>query len=243
MNKKPRLMRPLAQSQYHYQGMRILLQCEEIVWEFYASYATPLRGSISKKSKPIAQDPLASTMVSDGISCEAALSRGMLTSERVSPTKADNQLPWDRVVMVATLVVGGEIEFSHMLLAEIHERAFKNSTTYPFPCLISQLCRDFGVPICNSDRLTHTTGTLDIGFILDKANVAAPRREPQVEVPPLGADLADTVGQAQGSDPIMPDHTDTIPTSSSQAASRAPSLSQSTLPLELLLFHWLEYRN
>uniref|UniRef100_M1DUY5 Integrase core domain containing protein n=1 Tax=Solanum tuberosum TaxID=4113 RepID=M1DUY5_SOLTU len=36
---------------------------EEIVREFYASYAATLRGSISKQSKPIAQDPLTSTMV------------------------------------------------------------------------------------------------------------------------------------------------------------------------------------
>ncbi|KAG5585940.1 hypothetical protein H5410_046374 [Solanum commersonii] len=36
---------------------------EEIVREFYASYATTLRGSISKWSKPLAQDPLTSTMV------------------------------------------------------------------------------------------------------------------------------------------------------------------------------------
>uniref|UniRef100_M1CNU5 Integrase core domain containing protein n=1 Tax=Solanum tuberosum TaxID=4113 RepID=M1CNU5_SOLTU len=36
---------------------------EEIVREFYASYAATLRGSIDKRSKPTAQDPLTSTMV------------------------------------------------------------------------------------------------------------------------------------------------------------------------------------
>uniref|UniRef100_M1DKU2 Putative plant transposon protein domain-containing protein n=1 Tax=Solanum tuberosum TaxID=4113 RepID=M1DKU2_SOLTU len=36
---------------------------EEIVREVYASYAATLRGSISKRSKPLAQDPLTSTMV------------------------------------------------------------------------------------------------------------------------------------------------------------------------------------
>uniref|UniRef100_M1DTS8 Integrase core domain containing protein n=1 Tax=Solanum tuberosum TaxID=4113 RepID=M1DTS8_SOLTU len=91
--------------------------------------------------------------------------------------------------------------------------------------------QDSGVPIWNCDRLIHPTGTLDIGLIRDEANVAAPRREPQVEVPPLGADLADTVGQAHGGDPIIADHTDTVPASSSQAASRAPSSSRSTPPL------------
>uniref|UniRef100_M1DCH5 Integrase core domain containing protein n=1 Tax=Solanum tuberosum TaxID=4113 RepID=M1DCH5_SOLTU len=95
--------------------------------------------------------------------------------------------------------------------------------------------RDSGVPIWHCDRLIHPTGTLDIGLIRDEANVVAPRRGPQVEVPPLGADLADTVGQAHGSDPIIPDNTDTIPASSSQAASRAPSSSQSTPPLGVVV--------
>ncbi|KAG5610353.1 hypothetical protein H5410_021634 [Solanum commersonii] len=78
MNKQPRLMRPLAQSQYQHQGMRILLQwsasqtdaftsvtrwLENILRELYASYVATLRGSISKRSNPIAQDPLTSTMV------------------------------------------------------------------------------------------------------------------------------------------------------------------------------------
>uniref|UniRef100_M1D8C3 Integrase core domain containing protein n=1 Tax=Solanum tuberosum TaxID=4113 RepID=M1D8C3_SOLTU len=105
----------------------------------------------------------------------------LLVRNRVSLTKADNQLTWDRVVMVAALVVGVEIDFTRMLQAEIHERAFKTSTTYPFPCLIFQLCRDSGVPIWHCDRLIHRTGTLDIGLIRDEANMAAPRREPQVE--------------------------------------------------------------
>ncbi|KAG5632062.1 hypothetical protein H5410_003779 [Solanum commersonii] len=64
---------------------------EEIVWEFYASYAATLRGSISKRSKPLAQAPLTSTLVrgcprsltTDGTSCGVALSREMLSSERL----------------------------------------------------------------------------------------------------------------------------------------------------------------
>ncbi|KAG5594111.1 hypothetical protein H5410_035343 [Solanum commersonii] len=36
---------------------------EKIVREFYAFYAATLRGSISKRSKPLAQDPLTSTLV------------------------------------------------------------------------------------------------------------------------------------------------------------------------------------
>ncbi|KAG5600404.1 hypothetical protein H5410_031774 [Solanum commersonii] len=159
----------------------------------------------------------------------------LLVRNRVSATKADNQLRWDRAVMVATLVAGVEIDFARMLLAEIHERAFRTSTTYPFPCLIFQLCRDSGVPIWHCDRLIHPTGALDIGLIRDEANVAAPRREPQVEVPPLSTDLADPVGQAQGDNLSAPDHTDTVSGSSSQAASMGPSSSRSTPQLGVVV--------
>uniref|UniRef100_M1E150 Integrase core domain containing protein n=1 Tax=Solanum tuberosum TaxID=4113 RepID=M1E150_SOLTU len=80
----------------------------------------------------------------------------LLVHNRVSPTKADNQLTWDRAVMVAALVAGVEIDFARMLL-------------------------ESGVPIWRCDRLIHPTGALDIGLIRDEANVASPRREPQVE--------------------------------------------------------------
>ena len=142
----------------------------------------------------------------------------------MSPTKANNQVTWDRAGMVATLAAGVEIDFARMLLAEIHERAFRTSTTYPFPCLIFHLCRDSGVPIWHCDKLIHPTGALDIGLIRDEANVAAPRREPQIEVPPLSSDLADTVGRYRAVTPLS----QTTPT-----LSLAPLLRQLVLLLVL----------
>ncbi|KAG5599185.1 hypothetical protein H5410_030555 [Solanum commersonii] len=58
-------------------------------------------------------------------------------------------------------------------------------------------------------------GALDIGLIRDEANMAVSRRETQVDVPPLDAYPADTIRQAQGGDPSIPDHTNTVPASSS----------------------------
>uniref|UniRef100_M1DYZ9 Integrase core domain containing protein n=1 Tax=Solanum tuberosum TaxID=4113 RepID=M1DYZ9_SOLTU len=149
----------------------------------------------------------------------------LLVRNRISPTKADNALTWDRAVMVATFVAGFEINFTRMLILEIHERVFKAFTTYPFPCLIFQLCKYSGVPIWHCDKLIRPTGTLDIGLIRDEANVAAPRKEPHVDVLPMGADLVDVVEQMQGDDPAPLAHTNDVPASSSQAASRAPSSS------------------
>ena len=44
------------------------------------------------------------------------------------PTAADNIVTWDRVVMVAVFVAGFDLDISRLLLAVIHERAFKATT-------------------------------------------------------------------------------------------------------------------
>jgi len=90
----------------------------------------------------------------------------------------DNIVTLDIAVMVAALVAGLDINFPRLLLGELHEKTFKTTTIYPFPCMIFQLCRDAGVPIWHCDKLVHATGTLDIRLIQDDTNVAAPRRGP-----------------------------------------------------------------
>ena len=50
----------------------------------------------------------------------------------MSLTRVGNILTWDRAILVATTVAGQEIDFAKLLLAVIHERAFKTSNTYPF---------------------------------------------------------------------------------------------------------------
>ena len=75
----------------------------------------------------------------------------------------------------------------------MHERAFKVTTTYPFPCMIFALCRPAGVPIWHIDQLKTPQGTIDVGLIIDEANELAPRIGPRPELPPLVDDLADMV--------------------------------------------------
>ncbi|KAG5599265.1 hypothetical protein H5410_030635 [Solanum commersonii] len=166
---------------------------EEIVREFYASYATTLRSSISKRSKPMDQDPLNSTVV-----------RGC---------------PMDISHVTISCFLYGPITGCHRQKLTTNSHGTERSWLQHW---------DSGVPIWHCDRLIHPTRALYIGLIRDEANVAAPHREPQIEVPPLGTDLADMVEQAQGGNPIIPDHSDTVPTSFSQAASIAPSSSRST---------------
>ncbi|KAG5631584.1 hypothetical protein H5410_003301 [Solanum commersonii] len=153
---------------------------EEIVREFYAFYVATLRGSISKRSKPLAQDPLTSTLV------------------RGSPVD----------ISLATI-----------------RRSFCGPATGQSWSL-NTVKFDYRWDIVPSGAFQRN-GALDIVLIRDETNVAAPRRDPQVEVHPLGVDLTDTVGQAQVDDLSIPVPTDTILGSSSQAASMAPSSSRS----------------
>ena len=53
------------------------------------------------------------------------------------------------------MIAGFEVYFAWLLQAVMHERSFKVTNTYPFPCMIFSLCRSAGVPIWNmiSSRL------------------------------------------------------------------------------------------
>ena len=57
----------------------------------------------------------------------------------LSPTTADNIVTWDRVVLMEAMIVGFEVNFAWLLQAVMHERDFKVTTTYPFPCMIFYL--------------------------------------------------------------------------------------------------------
>ena len=89
----------------------------------------------------------------------------ILVRHQILPTKVYNVLIWDRAVMIVAKVEGLDIKFSKLIVEVIHKRELMTSTTYPFPWLIPQLCRDARVPIWNYDRLRRPAGTLDIRFI------------------------------------------------------------------------------
>ena len=57
----------------------------------------------------------------------------LLVCHCLSPTTVDNIIKWDRAVLMAAMIVGFEVDFAWLLQAFMHERAFKDTTTYPFP--------------------------------------------------------------------------------------------------------------
>ena len=57
----------------------------------------------------------------------------------LSPTAADNIVTWDRAVLMAVMIAGFEVDFAWLLQEVMHERAFKVTNTYPFPCMMFSL--------------------------------------------------------------------------------------------------------
>ena len=101
------------------------------------------------------------------------------------PTAAENIVTWDRAVLMAAMIAGFEVDFAWLLQAVMHERAFKVTTTYPFPCMIFSLYRSAGVPIWHVDQLKTPQVTIDVGLIRDEANELAQRRGPVQSCPHL----------------------------------------------------------
>ena len=87
------------------------------------------------------------------------------------------------------MVVGFKVDFAWLLQVVIHERAFKATTTYPFPCMIFELCRSAGVPVWHIDVLKTPTGIMDIGFFWDETNELAPNRGTRAELQSLSGEL------------------------------------------------------
>ena len=79
---------------------------------------------------------------------------------------------------MAAMIAKFEVDFAWLIQAVIHERAFKVTTAYPFPCMIFSLCWSAGVPIWHVYQLKTLLGTVDIGLIRDEANELEPHRGP-----------------------------------------------------------------
>ncbi|WMV50329.1 hypothetical protein MTR67_043714 [Solanum verrucosum] len=186
---------------------------EEMTREFYASYAATVRNSISKNDKPLAQPPLQSTLVRNSLVdiSDATICRFISGPAHTLPINTveydyrigivlsgvDNVVTWDRAVMIAAIMAGLELDFSCILIAEIHERAIRTTTTLPFPFLIFYLCRKASVTIWHCDR------------------------EPQVDLPPLAVDIVVNVEHIHVDDTAVPPTTTDAQVPPSTATSQA----------------------
>ena len=110
----------------------------------------------------------------------------ILVRHCLSPTVADNIFTGDIAVLIAAMVSGFEVDFAWLLQAVIHERSFTATTTYPFSCMIFELCRSTEVPVWHIYMIKTPTGIVDIDLIRDEANELDPNRGPQAEVQLIG---------------------------------------------------------
>lgn len=68
-------------------------------------------------------------------------------------------------------MVGYEIDFSHLLIVEIHERVFRKTTTLLFSYFIFCPYRESIVPMIDVvDPLIDVTRTVYVGMIRDESN-------------------------------------------------------------------------
>ena len=84
----------------------------------------------------------------------------LIVCHYLPPTAADNIVTWYLAVLMAAMIAGFEVDFAWLLQAVMHERDFKVTTTYPFPCMIFSLFRSAGVPIWHIDQLKTPLGRL-----------------------------------------------------------------------------------
>lgn len=63
------------------------------------------------------------------------------------PTKVDNALILDQVVLVSIIIAGYDIVFTKWIQQEIHERFFQDITINTLPCMIYSLCNVAGIPM------------------------------------------------------------------------------------------------
>uniref|UniRef100_M1DK00 Putative plant transposon protein domain-containing protein n=1 Tax=Solanum tuberosum TaxID=4113 RepID=M1DK00_SOLTU len=148
------------------------------------------------------------------------------------PPQVDNIMACDRIVMLPAIMSGLELNFSRILIAEIHETAFKTTTMLPFLFPIFHLCRDASLPIWHCYRLTEETKSMDIGLIKDDVNPAGPLKRPHIYLPHLADDLAADVEKIHveyANDTTMPAPTEHSRAAPSTSTSETSSSSRDSL--------------
>lgn len=74
--------------------------------------------------------------------------------------------------MITILIAGYEVNFNMVIKYELYDRAFGDLTIIPFPCLIQQLCDEFGVPkISNCNRILEEVNISWTSVTKDPANL------------------------------------------------------------------------
>ncbi|MCE2056138.1 hypothetical protein HAX54_044106 [Datura stramonium] len=144
-----------------------------MVREFYANYMATLDG-MYKKGQKVTDMPILLSVQVRGIQVDNSantINRMLYGPEFMLPsrtiefdyrmreqhnqhswltqvlTDGDNALEEDREVLVASLMLAFPLNIGVVIADEIKSQATTLSTSLPFPCLITRLCREAHVPI------------------------------------------------------------------------------------------------
>lgn len=89
-------------------------------------------------------------------------------------THTDNIVTPDHAVLVASILGRYDIDWTHLIVEQIHEASLKNSTSIFFPCLICHLCIAEAVEINHHlDTLIEVQRILDASLIKANDNLVA----------------------------------------------------------------------
>ncbi|MCD9638040.1 hypothetical protein HAX54_021706 [Datura stramonium] len=107
---------------------------------------------------------------------------------RLFPTGGDNTSVEDKAVLVASLVLVFPLNMEEIITQDMNFRAVKLSTSFPFPCLITRLCREAHVPIfAGIDVEIYATKNYDLEKSKDEPIYELKLHEPIPEVfEPIG---------------------------------------------------------
>lgn len=96
---------------------------------------------------------------------------------RIWPTKSDNALTIDRAVVLAAIMEKMHIDIGRLLAVDMKDRALQTATSLPFPCLITALCNQAGVPaLPREDNYIQAKQVVDITKMRDEMSLTVRRR-------------------------------------------------------------------
>ncbi|XP_059283778.1 uncharacterized protein LOC132037300 isoform X2 [Lycium ferocissimum] len=102
---------------------------------------------------------------------------------RLQPSKNETDIQTEKAILIASIMSGYPVNMGLIIFREIGDRARRERTSLPFPCLITALCKEAGFPaIPRRDRMVEASVDIDITRIKDQNDKEKTRSSTSVKV-------------------------------------------------------------